>query len=448
MFRQRFIPILILLAVFLSAVLVFPGPVNFGLGVVEQKIGRQLFSVPERPFQLGLDLQGGVHLVYQADLTSIVGSERSEAMSGLRDVIERRVNLFGVTEPLVQTEGTGEVKRLIVELAGITSPEEAIRIIGETPYLEFRKPKDNYEELLDLNRQAVEAGQVPQNEIFEPTQLSGRFLSKAQLGFDNLSQEPLIELEFNDEGAVLFRELTEQNIGRPIAIFLDGFLLQAPTVREAILGGRAQITGGFTAEEGRQLARELNAGALPVPIELVSQQAIGPTLGRASLDLSVRAGIIGTILVIAFMLLFYRLPGLLASLSLAVYIVVLLALFKLIPVTLTLAGIGGVILSVGMAVDANILIFSRMREEMREGRELHLALSEGFRRAWPSIRDGNLTTLLVALILFWFGTSFVQGFALTLSLGIVLSMVSSMVLTRMLMEGVGVLTRRAEWMWK
>ncbi|MDZ4231656.1 MAG: protein translocase subunit SecD, partial [Candidatus Pacearchaeota archaeon] len=234
----------------------------------------------------------------------------------------------------------------------------------------------------------------------------------------------------------------------PIAIFLDGFLLQAPTVREAILGGRAQITGGFTAEEGRQLARELNAGALPVPIELVSQQAIGPTLGRASLDLSVRAGIIGTILVIAFMLLFYRLPGLLASLSLAVYIVVLLALFKLIPVTLTLAGIGGVILSVGMAVDANILIFSRMREEMREGRELHLALSEGFRRAWPSIRDGNLTTLLVALILFWFGTSFVQGFALTLSLGIVLSMVSSMVLTRMLMEGVGVLTRRAEWMWK
>lgn len=447
MLLRRFISSLLFFSVLLSALLVFAPSVNRGVGSLENATGLRLFSFPELPFQLGLDLQGGVHLVYEADLASILPGERDEAMSGLRDVIERRVNLFGVSEPLVQTEGAGETKRLVVELAGVTSPEEAIRIIGETPYLEFRQPKAEYERLSEENRQAIESGQVPPNELFEPTQLTGRYLAKAQLGFDDLSSEPIIQLEFNEEGSALFADLTERNVGRPIAIFLDGFLLQAPIVREAIPSGRAQISGGFTPEEGKQLARELNAGALPLPIELVSQQSVGPTLGKTSLDLSLRAGVIGAILVVAFMLVFYRLPGLLASLSLAAYLLVLLALFKLIPVTLTLAGIGGVILSVGMAVDANILIFSRLREEMAEGREFQSALQEAFKRAWPSIRDGNLTTLFVALILFWFGTSFVQGFALTLSLGIVLSMVSSMMLTRTLMERLGTFTKRVEWIW-
>ncbi|HEY4475951.1 MAG: Preprotein translocase subunit SecD [Parcubacteria group bacterium GW2011_GWA1_53_13] len=375
------------------------------------------------PFRFGLDLQGGVSLVYQADLSKISSQDYDEVMAGLRDVIERRVNLFGVTEPVVQTEGRGEEGRLIVELAGIKDPNQAIQIIGQTPFLQFRETKENYQ-------QAAEQNEDP----FQDTELTGKYLKKAQVGFDSVTNAPLIQLEFNDEGAKLFEEITARNVGKPLAIFLDYQLLQAPVVQEVISSGQAQISGSFTPQKARELVRALNAGALPVPITLISQQSVGPTLGQVSLEQSLRAGVAGFGFVLLYMLIFYRLPGLVASLALLWYIAVVLAVFKLIPITLSLAGIGGFILSIGMAVDANILVFARMKEELRSQKSFTAALEQGFSRAWPSIRDGNGTTLLVAFILFQFGSSFVKGFAVALSIGIIVSMISALMVTRVLLR--------------
>lgn len=405
--------------------------------------------IPEIPFQLGLDLQGGMHLVYQADLSQIQSGEYDSAMAGLRDVIERRVNLFGVKEPLVQTEGSGKEQRLIVELAGVLDFQEAVRLIGQTPYLEFAEQKENYEEVIEKNRKVIETGEGSLENPFAPTPLTGRYLDRAELSFDSITQESLVQLQFDKEGAKLFEDLTAKNVSRPLAIFLDGQLLSAPIVQEPISGGRAQITGQFSVEEARQIVRDLHAGALPVPITLLSQQNVGATLGHDSLQKSLNAGVIGFFAVVLFMIVLYRVPGLFACFALLFYLVLLLLLFKIIPVTLTLAGIAGVILSVGMAVDANVLIFSRMREELREGKGFLVAMEEGFTRAWPSIRDGNLTTLFVSLILFWFGSSFVQGFALTLSLGIVISMFSAIVLTRNLLRMfAGTFFEQYTWLWR
>lgn len=427
-----------------AGIFVYPGYVN---NLIEK--AQLSLHLPEVPFQLGLDLQGGMHLVYQADLSQIQAGEYDSAMQGLRDVIERRVNLFGVKEPLVQTEGSGKEQRLIVELAGVLDFAEATRLIGQTPYLEFAEQKENYEEVLENNRKVIEAQEGNLENPFNPTPLTGRYLERAELSFDSITQESLVQLQFDDEGARLFEELTSKNVGRPLAIFLDGQLLSAPTVQEPISGGKAQITGQFSVQEARQLVQDLNAGALPVPITLLSQQNVGATLGHDSLQKSLKAGVIGFLLVVLFMLLVYRVPGIFACLALLLYLAFLLALFKIIPVTLTLAGVAGVILSVGMAVDANVLIFSRMKEELREGKSLLVAIEEGFSRAWPSIRDGNLTTLFVSLILFWFGSSFVQGFALTLSLGIVLSMFSAIVVTKNLLRMfTGTFFEKYMWLWK
>lgn len=420
--------LLIILLALGAGIFAYPQPINRVLSQVK------LPHIPEVPFRLGLDLQGGTHLTYEADVSSLPFQDVDSAMAGLRDVIERRVNLFGVTEPLVQTEGTGQTRRLIVELAGIQDSNEAITLIGQTPYLEFKEPKPNYEEIAQRNQQSIEKGEGQYEDPFQATNLTGAYLKKAELGFDHVSSTPIILLEFTSEGSKLFKELTERNIGKPLAIFLDYQLLSAPVVQEAVSEGKAQITGRFTIDEARKIARELNAGALPVPISLISQQTVGPVLGKVSLEQSLKAGIVGFFLVILFMIIFYRVAGFFASLTLLTYVVFMLALFKLIPITLTLAGIGGFILTMGMAVDANILVFSRMREEFREGKSFANALEEGFKRAWPSIRDGNLTTLLVALLLFWLGSSFVQGFALTLSLGIVVSMVCAMVITRLFLQ--------------
>ena len=390
----------------------------------------QLPAISGEPFRLGLDLQGGIHLVYEADVSDINSFERDSAMQGLRDVIERRVNLFGVTEPLVQTQGDGDTRRLIVELAGVFDPAQAIDLIGKTPYLEFRELQGILTE--EVVEQEEEGSQEEVVMEFIATPLTGRYLERADLEFGQFN-EPIISLQFNEEGAEIFEELTARNLQKPLAIYLDGQLLQAPIVQGVIVGGRAQITGQFTLEEARQVVRDLNAGALPVSIELISQNSVGPALGTVSLQQSLKAGITGLVLVMVFMILFYRVPGVLASLALVFYLVFLLAILKLILVTFTLAGIAGLILSVGMAVDANILIFSRMREELKEGKRFGIAVQEGFRRAWPSIRDGNITTLLVAAILFWFGTSFVRGFALTLSIGILLSMLSAMFVTKTLL---------------
>jgi len=398
---------------------------------------------PDIPFKLGLDLQGGTHLLYQADLSNV--EDKAQGMEGLRDVIERRVNLFGVREPVVQVQG----ERLIVELAGISEPSEAIKMIGQTPYLEFKEQKENYEEILEKNRKVAETKEGEIEDPFQATSLTGRYLQKAELGFDQTTGKPLVSLQFNDEGAKIFEELTSRNVGKQLAIYIDGLPISAPVVQEKISGGKAQISGKFTVDEAKTLARNLNAGALPVPIKLISQESIGPTLGQISLEKSLKAGTIGFLAVILFLILFYRLSGILASLVLGIYIALVLTIFKLIPVTLTLAGIGGFILSIGMAVDANVLIFSRMREELREGKSFSQSLEEGFNRAWPAIRDGNLTTLLVAVILFGFGSSFIKGFATTLSIGILISMFSAIFITKNFLNCfLGTRLERIKWLWR
>jgi len=413
-------------------------------------------------FKLGLDLQGGTHLLYQADLSNIDKEDYSSAMEGLRDIIERRVNMFGVAEPVVQTQELGDQHRLVVELAGIKDPAQAIKMIGETPFLEFREQKDETEtqaildkqveiEGLDFEQvQSVENWELAfQDPYFKPTSLTGEYLEKAEIVFNQQTGSPLIGIQFNDEGSKLFEEITTNNVGKLLAIYIDGVAISTPVVNEAIVGGSAQITGNFTVDEAKELARNLNAGALPVPIELISQQTVGPTLGKVSLEESLKAGIIGLFLVVLFLIIFYRVPGLLASFSLVVYVFVILSLFKLIPVTLTLAGIGGFILSIGMAVDANILIFSRMKEELKKEQSFSVSLEEGFRRSWPSIRDGNLTTLIVALILFLLGTSFIKGFAFTLSIGILVSMFSAIFITRNLLRlFVNTKLEEIKWLWR
>ena len=366
------------------------------------------------PWRLGLDLVGGSHLVYEVDMSNVAAGDRDSVMSGLKDVIERRVNMFGVSEPQVVTAKEGNAYRLIVELAGIPV-NEAIKQIGETPMLDFR-----------------EVIQIGTSTAFLPTQLSGRYLKKAQMTFDQTLGTPSVSLEFNSEGAALFEELTARNIGKPIAIFLDGKPIEVPTVREKISGGTAQITGKFTSDEARKMVERFNAGALSAPMSLVSQQTVGASLGQESLKNAIKAGILGTLIIILFMLAYYRGFGLYASVALLIYIALSAAIFKL-GITMTLAGIAGYILSIGMAVDANILIFERTKEELKRGLSKSAAVEEGFRRAWSSIRDSNISTGITCLILFFTTSSFVKGFALTLGIGVLVSMFSAITVTRLLM---------------
>ena len=420
----------ILILAFFCGNLVSPVYFNRGVDSLNKKLNWNFPYFPSVPFQLGLDLQGGTHLVYEADLSKTKKENYESSMAGLRDVIERRVNFFGVSEPIVQTQQAGDNYRLIVELAGVMDPAQAIKEIGKTPFLEFREPKADYLEIVEKNREIFEGAEGEFEEPFQGTELTGKYLEKAEISFHQTTYQPLVLLQFNEGGSLIFEELTGKYAGKPLAIYIDGFLVSSPVVQEKISGGKAQITGDFTIDEAKALARNLNAGALPLPIDLISQQTVGPTLGEISLQKSLKAGLAGIIAVILFLMLFYRLPGLLASLALGIYVVITLSLFKLIPVTLTLAGIGGFILSIGMAIDANILIFSRMREELSGGKLFPIALEDGFKRAWPSIRDGNFTTLLVAFILFSFGTGFVKGFALTLGIGILVSLFSAIVITK------------------
>jgi len=421
----------VLVLAFFAGNLSEPRYFNRGVDFLNQKLNWNFPHFWEVSFKLGLDLQGGTHLVYDADLSQIEEKDYNSSMDGLKDVIERRVNLFGVREPVVQKEGAGSRQRLVVELAGIIDPAQAIKEIGKTPFLEFKEPKSNFEEIIENNQKVFEAEEFGEIEDpFQSTDLTGRYLDKAELGFDHITYKPLVLLQFNEEGSRIFEDLTSEQVGKPLAIYIDGILVSSPIVQEKISGGRAQITGSFTIDEAKQLARNLNAGALPVPINLISQQTVGPTLGEVSLQKSLKAGMAGLLAVFLFLIFFYRFPGFLASLALGIYVAIILSLFKIIPVTLTLAGIGGFILSIGIAVDANVLIFSRFREELSRGKNFSTSLEEGFKRAWPSIRDGNLTTLLVALILFKFGTSFVKGFALTLTIGILISMFSAIFITK------------------
>jgi protein-export membrane protein SecD len=607
------------------------------------------------PFNLGLDLQGGTHLIYKADVSDIPKERQESAVQGVRDVIERRVNALGVNEPNVRTSKTGEGGyRIEVELAGVRDVEEAIKKIGETPLLEFKEQADLKKELTDQEKEEMaqynqdaqkkaeevlgkllsggnfdaligkydekrpseekrstdpvwvagreyselinniqdlspgeikndiietdkgyvivkfleervkqqEDGQGPAKEIkashllichkdarhcnndlskqeayekikeikkqanpnnfadlvkehstepgagtsagnlgwirkgdmvkpfeqtvfgqevgsisyvvetefgyhliykqeernikeykiqdiffdkkqkqdylrpaggWKNTKLSGKHLAGASVTFTQTGT-PQISLEFNSEGADLFKEITQRNVGEQVAIFLDGQLETAPTVNEAIPDGRAVISGKYTLEEAKELAQSLNAGALPVPIEMLSQKTIGPSLGERSISNSLTAGLVGLVLVALFMIVIYRLAGLLAVVSLAIYGVLLLALFKLFAITITLGSLAGFVVSIGMAVDANVLIFERLKEELRAGKDMIQAVKQSFSRAWPSIRDGNISTLITAFILMQFTTGVVRGFAITLFAGILMSMFSAIIITRNLMN--------------
>lgn len=383
-----------------------------------------------RPFKLGLDLSGGTQLVYRAKLDAIKGSDVADSMASLRDTIERRVNLFGVSEPIVQTEHAGTFagvseERLLVELPGVTDTQKAIALIGETPVLEFRMLK------VDAEKTATASSTV--GELFEPAAITGKDLKSAELQFQGGTgqlNEPVVVLHFNAEGAKIFADLTKNNVGRTFGMFLDGVAISTPVIREAIPDGTAVISGGFTPAEAKELARNLNYGALPVPIELISTQTVSGTLGEKAVFDGIMAGVWGVGAVILFMLLWYRLPGLLAAVALTLYIVAMLALFLLIPVTLTAAGIAAFILSIGMAVDANVLIFERMKEELRSGKTAADAIRDGFARAWPSIRDSNISSMITAIILFWFGTSLIKGFALVFGLGVLVSMLTAISVSR------------------
>ena len=389
------------------------------------------------PFRLGLDLSGGSHLIYKADVSAVPSDQVDDLMNALRDVIERRVNTFGVSEPVVQVQGgsfvSGGEEQLIVDLPGVTDIKEAIKIIGDTPVLEFK---------VEAPAGTPKQGTVDENGVvnlsvgpqFVATELTGRYLKKANLEFDPTSREPSVKLLFNDEGAKLFAQITRENVNKQVAIYLDRAVISAPRVNEEITGGEAVISGGFTPEEAKTLMGRLNSGALPVPITLLSTQTIGATLGESAVHAGVKATVIGFLLVALFLILWYRLPGLVATISLSIFVSIILALFKLMPVTLTAAGIAGFIISMGIAVDANVLIFERVKEEMRAGRTVADAVKLGFSRAWFSIRDSNISNFITALILFWFGTSLIKGFALTLGMGVIVSMFSAIIVTRIFLS--------------
>jgi preprotein translocase subunit SecD len=378
------------------------------------------------PFSFGLDLVGGTELVYKAD-TSNVEDVRS-SMETLKEVIERRVNIFNVSEPLIQTESAGIVsgnrdERLIVGLPGITDIDQAVELIGKTPILEFRLVRPDAQEILENNPEA------PADEIFISTGLTGQYLSRARVDFGNNTGGAVVAIEFNNEGRDLLAKITKENIGEVLAIFLDGELKQTPTIQDEITTGSAVITG-YDPQTAKEVVKDLNFGALPVPIELLTNQTVGATLGADALESTVRAGLIGFILLSIFMILWYRLPGLVAVIALISYVIVSLTIFKLIPVTLTVAGLAGFILSIGMAVDANVLIFERTKEELKKGKRIYEALAEGFSRAWLSIRDSNTSSIITAIILYWLGTSAVKGFALTLGIGVLVSMLTAISVSR------------------
>lgn len=388
----------------------------------------KFFGASWRSWRLGLDLVGGSHLVYAVDLSRVVSGDRDSVLNGLRDVIERRVNLFGVSEPQVFVAKSGTESQLIVELAGVQNVKDAIAQIGTTPLLDFR----------EIQGEGTST-------VFVPTALTGQYVKSAQLAFDPTTQAPQVSISFTDQGAKIFEQITAKlappnpdpqcvNKGKPLGVFLDNELIEAPAVCDKISGGSAVITGKFTINQARQLVERFNAGALPAPITLINQLTVSPTLGIDSFRKAIVAGVVGTVLVIIFMIGYYGMFGVFAAAALCMYIALTLGVFKIIPITLTLAGLAGFILTIGMAVDANILIFERIKEESKKGVSRTAAIREGFRRAWPSIRDSNTSTIITSVILYFFTSSFVRGFALTLLFGVLVSMFSAITTTRLLLK--------------
>jgi protein-export membrane protein SecD len=652
--------VLILVMFLLAGAVSYPAAADWTVDRVNQFAGTK-FPHVYFPIVLGLDLQGGTRLEYQADLSKIKSTEQTDAMNGVRDVIERRVNSLGVSEPLVQVSKAGNDWRLSIELAGIRDVNEAIKLIGETPILDFRESNANpQKDLTDEQRKQVDTknadilkkveasladirsgkmmleevvrkesddattkdkggdlgwildqsgyrglndrvhdlkigdvsgvlddggnlyiaqvlerksagveiqashiliqfsgatesaststkaqakvlaekilkevmpanfvakakahseepganttggdlgwfkkgdmvpefenaafalktgevsgvietpfgfhiimktGEKPledqhvravvyrkmqasdliNTEPWKRTELTGKNLKRAQLEFDQRTGASQVALQFDDAGKKMFADITKRNVGKPVAIFLDNQPISIPTVQQEITGGQAVINGSFTVAEAKQLAQRLQAGALPVPINIIAQQSVGPTLGSESVAASIRAGLFGFLFVALFMIFLYRLPGLLSVVALTFYAAILITLFKIIPVTLTLSGIAGFILSLGIAVDANVLIYERLKEELKSGKIMSIALDEAFRRAWTSIRDGNATTLIACAVLYGYSSSIIKGFALTLALGVLISMFTAIIVVRTLLKLVAQpsFVRRAPWL--
>ena len=399
------------------------------------------------PFHLGLDLSGGTHLVYSADVSKLSSADITPSMASLRDVVEHRVNALGVSEALVQTQEGGALAsgegayKLIVELPGITDADQAAAEIGKTPVLEFKLATADeikaFQASTTVQAESTTTQQADYLALFKDTGLTGAMVSRATTQFNQTTNAPQVGLQFTSEGAKLFGDITKNNIGNYIGIFLDGNLVSAPVVQSEITGGKAQITGTFTLDEVQRIVRDLNFGALPVPISLISTQTIGPTLGQAAVDGGVYAGIIAFIIISIFLVIWYRLPGLVAVVALGIYTALMLALFKLIPVTLSAAGIAGFIITIGMAVDANILIFERMKEELRAGRGISDAMHEGFARAWTSIRDSNISSIITGAILYYFGsTAIITGFALVFVIGVLVSMFTAITASRLFLYAI------------
>lgn len=376
-----------------------------------------IWTICVKPTKLGLDLVGGSRLVLEAQTTDSIAQITPDMMSSLQFAIENRVNKLGVSETVVQRAGD---RRLVVEIPDVSDLNQAKAYLGETAELDFRMPvmKDGAEQWV-------------------PTGLTGKDLQSANLSTNSQNGQWVVDLAFNDKGTVKFADLTKKLVGKQMAIFFNGELQSAPVIREPINGGRAQISGGdsgFVYEDAKKMVDLLNAGALPVPAKIIEENTVGPTLGADSIQKSKIAGALGLGFVMLFMVAYYRAPGLIADIALVIYGLILFALFKAIPVTLTLAGIAGFILSIGMAVDANILIFERTKEELKAGRTLFTAINSGFDRAFTSIFDSNMTTIITCVILYCCGTSIVKGFALTLAIGVIVSMFSAITITKNFMH--------------
>ncbi|MES2986124.1 MAG: protein translocase subunit SecD [Patescibacteria group bacterium] len=379
------------------------------------------------PFKLGLDLNGGIHLVYKADTSKLPATEVAGAMETLKNVIEARVNAFGVSEPVVQTEestlGDEKVHKLVVELPGVKDTQNAIDLIGQTPVLEFA--------LIEVGTSTTASSTATTTAVLVPTELTGRYITTAQVEYDGQTGRPTVGIVFNKEGADIFAKLTKENIGEQLAILLDGTVITAPTIQAEIVGGKAQITGQYSVKEANELARSLKYGALPVGIELIGTQTIGASLGSEALQASIKAGLYGFIIIALFLMLWYRGKGIIAALALIIYVIINLIVFKVGGIVLTSAGLAAFIISLGMAVDGNILIFERMKEEIKRGKTKAEALSIGFARAWPSIRDSNISSMITAIILYTFAASpLIKGFAVVFLIGVAVSMFTAITASR------------------
>ncbi|MBI2314903.1 protein translocase subunit SecD [Candidatus Daviesbacteria bacterium] len=428
--KPRTILWLIVLITFVAVLIDIPNLPS--LKILDKRI-----TAPKFPLKLGLDLQGGTEVVLETQMDKIDPKNRDTALESAKQVIERRINLYGVSEALVQTSKIGEQRRIIVELPGLKEASSAAGLVGKTAQLDFR------ELVATPSAEATQSAQAYLSS-FKSTGLTGADLKEAKVTFGSgqgARSGPQVGIEFTAEGAKKFAEITKRNVNKPLAMFLDDVPISwpPPVVQQEIIGGDAVITGEFSIEEAKNLSVQLNAGALPVPIKIIEQQSIGPTLGAQSVNKSIVAGIIGLGIVVLYMAAYYGILGLVADAALIIYTILVLAIFKtglfiLPPITLTLAGIAGFILSIGMAVDANILIFERMKEEIRWGKSKTIALELGFKRAWSSIWASNVSSLMTAAILYGMGTSLIKGFAITLAIGVLVSMFTAMVVTRTFMR--------------